>query len=334
MAAIAAAGHDTHGEAPSSMGQGGLRREHVVEIQRARMLAAMVEIASERGVANVTVTDVVQRAGVSRRTFYDIFEDCEDCLQIAFNNGVKRTSEGMEAAYRGPGRWAERVRRALAAALSFFDADLPLARFLIVESLGTRAGVECRARALNSLVEVMSDGHGESKPGMLDTTLTAEGAIGAVLGVIHGRLNESQPGPLIELLNPLMCMLVLPYMGTAAARRELERETPHPNTQGRHTPTTGLANPLKELRMRLTYRTLRALQAIAMSPGSSNRLIGDASGITDQGQVSKLLCRLEKLGLIENTGTGATRGEPNAWALTQHGKEIHQALTTQTTTHT
>jgi AcrR family transcriptional regulator/DNA-binding MarR family transcriptional regulator len=311
------------------MGQGGLRREHVADIQRVRMLAAMVEVAAERGAANVTVADVVQRAGVSRRTFYDIFEDCEACLRVAFDNGVKRMREDMVAAYRGPGRWTERVRRALAVALSFFDADLPLARFLIVESLGTRAGVECRARALNRLVGVMSAGHAESKPGMLDTALTAEGAIGAVLGVIHGRLSEPQPRPLIELLNPLMCMLVLPYMGTAAARRELERELPHPSTRGR-TPT-GPANPLKELGMRLTYRTMRALQAVATSPGSSNRLIGDASGIADQGQVSKLLGRLEKIGLVENTGRGATRGEPNAWALTQRGEEVHQALATRAT---
>jgi AcrR family transcriptional regulator len=307
--------------------QDGLQREHVADIQRARMLAAMVEVAAERGVASVTVTDVVQRAGVSRRTFYDIFEDCEACLQAAFDNGVKRIREDMIAAYHRPGRWTERVRRALVAALSFFDSDLPLARFLVVESLGTRECVECRAQALNRLVEVLSADHVDSKPGMLDTTLTAEGAIGAVLGVIQARLSEPQPSPLIELLNPLMSMLVLPYMGTAAARRELERELPHPDTSGHTAP--GSANPLKELRMRLTYRTIRALQAVATSPGSSNRLIGDASGIADQGQISKLLGRHEKLGLIENAGRDKTRGEPNAWALTRRGEEVHQALATQ-----
>jgi AcrR family transcriptional regulator/DNA-binding MarR family transcriptional regulator len=330
MAARAAI-HSTHDDVPPSMGRNDLQREQVADIQRARMLAAFVEVAAECGGANVTVADVVQRAGVSRRTFYDIFEDCEACLRAAFENAVKRMSEDMAAAYLRPGRWRERVRRALAAALSFLDANPSLARFLLVESQGTRAGVECRARALNRLVGVMSTDHAEStKPGMLDTTLMAEGAIGAMLGVIHGRLSEPRPGPLIELLNPLMCMLVLPYQGTAAARRELQREVPRQDGPGQAAAAS--VNPLKELRMRLTYRTIRALQAIATSPGSSNRLIGNASGITDQGQVSKLLGRLERLGLIENAASGATtRGEPNAWSLTQRGEDVHQALTTQAT---
>ncbi len=51
----------------------------------------------------------------------------------------------------------------------------------------------------------------------------------------------------------------------------------------------------------------------------------------DQGQISKLLGRLEHLGLIENTGMGALRGEPNAWRLTHRGSEIELAIHRQAT---
>ena len=46
-----------------------------------------------------------------------------------------------------------------------------------------------------------------------------------------------------------------------------------------------------------------------------------AARVSDQGQISKLLARLEGLGLLENTG-GHTQGVPNAWRLTPRGEEI------------
>lgn len=83
--------------------------------------------------------------------------------------------------------------------------------------------------------------------------------------------------------------------------------------------------------MRLTYRTMRVLQAVAATPGGSNRHIADGSGITDQGQISKLLARLHGLRLIENTGLPATRGTPNSWVLTNRGWEVQAALARNTT---
>lgn len=62
---------------------------------------------------------------------------------------------------------------------------------------------------------------------------------------------------------------------------------------------------------------------------ASNREVADAAGVHDQGQISKLLARLERLGLLHNNGDGQPRGEPNAWALTNRGKEIAGATETQ-----
>ena len=90
-------------------------------------------------------------------------------------------------------------------------------------------------------------------------------------------------------------------------------------------PTGSLATPVD---FRLTVRTHMVLTAIAelSEQGSdpSNRQISDAAGIRDQGQISKLLARLESHGLLHNTG-GQTLGIPNAWQLTAHGQEIARA---------
>src|SRR5450756_132950 len=88
-------------------------REQVSEIQRARMLAAMVEVAAERGAANVTVAHVVARSGVSRRTFYELFSGREDCFLAAFDDGVARVGREVVPAYEQPGRWREKVRTGL-----------------------------------------------------------------------------------------------------------------------------------------------------------------------------------------------------------------------------
>src|SRR4029077_7856168 len=165
--------------------------------------------------------------------------------------------------------------------------------------------------------------------------LTAEGTVGAVLAVIHARLLEEHPlhlgrqGSLSGLLNPLTGMIVLPYLGQAASQQELSK--PVVETR-RAKPGLGVRpDPLCDLDMRLTYRTVRVLMAIATHPGASNRQIARTAGVEDQGQISKLLSRLSHLGLIENTGPGHAHGEPNAWTLTHKGHEIQQALTTQAT---
>jgi hypothetical protein len=38
------------------------------------------------------------------------------------------------------------------------------------------------------------------------------------------------------------------------------------------------------------------------------------------------MTRLDKLGLVQNTGVGSAKGAPNAWTLTHRGHEVEQAL--------
>src|SRR6185437_12902403 len=92
------------GGADLTVGEG-----HVLDIQRARILAAMVEECAERGVANVSVAHVVGRAGVSRRTFYEIFSDGEDCFLGAFDEGIARASRYVLDSHDPSAGWAERV---------------------------------------------------------------------------------------------------------------------------------------------------------------------------------------------------------------------------------
>jgi AcrR family transcriptional regulator/DNA-binding MarR family transcriptional regulator len=331
-------------------------RSGVAEIQRVRMLAALAEVARERGISGVTVAHVVARSGVSRRTFYELFEDREDCFHAAFELAVGRAAERVVPAYRSASGWREQMRAGVGALLEFLEDEPDLGALCVVEALGAGPrALEDRARVVGVLVDAVHEGRAHAPSRARPTRLTAEGVVGAVLAVLHARLatGYGAPGPgrapvadgfrlareardgsadaengsrqrIGSLLGPLMGMIVLPYLGAAAAAPEAARPAP-----ARRRAAHAGGDPLRDLRMRLTYRTVRVVLALASHPGASNREVADAAGVRDQGQISKLLARLEHLRLIENRGTGASRGEPNAWCLTRKGGEIAQTLRQQ-----
>ncbi len=306
---------------------GGSGRERLSEIQRTRVLAAMVDVAAERGVGNVTVAHVVARSGVSRRTFYELFEDREDCLLAACEDALERIASVVLPAYEAPSRWREKLRAGLAALLQFLEFDRGRGCLVIVGTPGAGPVVlDRRRRVLAQVIAIVDEGRAETRQGEGPPPLTAEGIVGGALSLIHARMVENGNAPLIELLGPLMSMLVLPYLGPAAARRELAQAAPPARNGAKSAP----GDPLRDLDMRLTYRTIRVLLAVGELGGRgsdpSNRQIGDAAGIRDQGQISKLLSRLEHLGLIRNSGEHHVKGEPNAWTLTTRGAEVREAL--------
>jgi AcrR family transcriptional regulator len=300
----------------------GAIRAQLGELQRARILRGALEVSCERGAGTVTVAHMVERSGVSRRTFYEQFSDREDCLLAVFEHTLAAATERVAGAYEGKS-WRERVRGALIALLAFLDEQPLTGRFLVSESLacGPRT-LARRGEVLARLTRAIDEGRSEAK-GAAIPPLTAEGLAGGAISVIQSRIVEPGHAPLVRLTNELMSMLVLPYLGAGAARREMDRPLPKPVKPTAESQTDGLgADAFKAAGMRLTYRTVRVLVAVAEHPDGSNRLIGESAGITDQGQISKLLSRLERKGLIENTRRYPGKGAPNSWALTDTGRQV------------
>jgi AcrR family transcriptional regulator len=302
------------------------------------MLSAAVRVVSEYGYQKMSVARIAGGARVSRRTFYDVFEDREDCFLAIFEDALERAGARVSGAYESSGaggdKWCERVRNALTALLVFFDEEPRVASLLVVDALAAGPRVlERRAEVLQGLSARLHRDGSRAQSASKVSPLTGEGVVGAVFSVIHTRISQKDPAATLGLLNPLMGMIVLPYLGQAAVQAELERPTP----KGARSAKSGTrsinrgsvdSDPLEGLPMRITYRTLRVLGAIADHPGASNRTVGEAADTFDQGQISKLLARLEKLGLIENTSGNDHKptGEPNAWQLTQRGGEIERAM--------
>ncbi|MGH2878030.1 MAG: TetR/AcrR family transcriptional regulator [Solirubrobacteraceae bacterium] len=306
----------------------GVVREQLADLQRARIVSATFDVVAQRGAGSVTVAHVVERSGVSRRTFYENFDDREDCLLASFERAVTLASDRVIPAYEVEKGWREQIRAGLVAFLAFCDEQPSVAQMLVCESQASGPRVaRRRTDILARLTRIVDQGRNEGKAENV-SPLAAEGTIGGVLAVIQARLTDAKRKPLVTLTNELASMIVLTYFGAPAARRELKRATPKRSSEAIE--RTMLGDPFKEAGMRLTYRTVRVLMAIAELGGRdtspSNRLIADTAEIADQGQISKLLGRLQRAGMLTNTGLGAGTGAPNAWTLTDRGWQVTDSI--------
>jgi len=290
------------------------------------MLAAALEAVEEVGYGRMTVAQVISRAKVSRKTFYDVFADREDCFLAALEQAVSQVGKLVRAAYEREDGWRDGLRAGLGELLVFLDEEPALAKLCLVEALGAGPRVlERRARLLEELAEIVDRGRFVSSAVREPPEVAAEGVVGAVLAVLHTRALEEGPEPFCSLLGSLMNIVVLPYLGARAASRELCRPAPEPRDHDARPVLSRTRDPMAGLSMRLTYRTVRVLVVVGEHPGASNREIAERSGVADQGQISKLLARLARLELVENTGDGQERGGSNAWQLTQRGARVERA---------
>ena len=87
----------------------------------------MIEVVSERGYPETRVVDVIGVAGVSRKTFYELFDSKEDCFLAAYDvllgNLLSDTAEGFETKQGAP--WAERVAAGLGGQRAALQRDPP-----------------------------------------------------------------------------------------------------------------------------------------------------------------------------------------------------------------
>jgi AcrR family transcriptional regulator len=190
-------------------------------IQRERLLIAMLNAVAELGYLETNVQDVIDRAGVSRPTFYEHFSNKEDCFLSAFDTSADRLQAKVEAAVRKGGDvWRNRVRFGLEAVLKFAIQEPDTARTLVVEARAASAtAVRRRVELLDEFARCL-DGQAQellSEPPR-QTPVTASGIIGGVESLLYSRLCKQEYDQLEALLPSLMYFVVLPYEGHEAAR--------------------------------------------------------------------------------------------------------------------
>lgn len=152
--------------------------------QRRRMLAAMGGALAEQGYARLTVDEVLKRAGVSRRTFYEQFDGKDECLYAAYDDAERRAWVAAAEAVAGAPAddWPGRVHAALAGLLGFVAAEPDAAHLFTLEAraAGPEMGVR-HAAALDRIAMTLRAGNGENElPGTTERMLV--GNVVALVG--------------------------------------------------------------------------------------------------------------------------------------------------------
>jgi AcrR family transcriptional regulator len=194
-------------------GRHGLPREAVVASQRERLIDAMAHVVAEKGYAATTVADVVERAGVSRRTFYEQFADKEACFLAAYDAGLaavlERIGGAVEAAAGAGAGWRDRARTGVEAFLALLASEPAFAQALQVEILTAGpAALDRRAGMLAMFAGIWRNVHEYARaeepalPALPDDVFTILSA--GLEELIRDCIRRRGPAALPELADPIL----------------------------------------------------------------------------------------------------------------------------------
>jgi AcrR family transcriptional regulator len=203
---------------PLPGGHHGLSREQIVDSQRERLLSAMVEEAAGRGYRATTITEMVKRASVSTRDFYELFDGKEGCFLAAFDVVRDHVEDVLMDAAAAEDDWPRQVIAALRAALDFFAGEPDLARFCLVESVSATPKIAVRFReAVLDCVPPLARGRDElADPDSL-LPETEDAIAGGMVSLATRSILAGETEKLPELLPDFVDFALTPYLGADRA---------------------------------------------------------------------------------------------------------------------
>jgi AcrR family transcriptional regulator len=196
----------------------------VIAVQRERLLAATLRATAELGYREFSVKDVIDRAGVSRPTFYEHFANKEDCFVAALDAAALRLRKRLDAvAGEEVASWRDRLRLELEELLLFIAEEPDAAITLVVDARAACTEAQLRRdelldRFAACIDEQVRDGLPELSP---PAAISAAGIVGGIEAVLYSRLQRGDCEDLRSLLPSLMYFAVLPYEGHEAANEEM-----------------------------------------------------------------------------------------------------------------
>lgn len=225
-------GRRTQGQrAPRRLGQipggrHGLAPEEVAASQRSRILGGMATAVAERGYEATSIADVIARAGVSRKTFYQQFAGKDECFAAACGQEIERLVEVTLSAFEGEGPpWTRRLRGALTALCAALAANPAAARLCFVEALDAGAATAARRReALRGLLPVFEAAPTDALADDAFAESLRMGRIGDLAEMLQHEIAAGAGATLPRLVPQLTYLMALPFLGPERAARELEGE--------------------------------------------------------------------------------------------------------------
>jgi AcrR family transcriptional regulator len=193
--------HEPEGAVPRKLppGRHGLPRQFVLHNQRGRLVEAAMHVFGTRSFGEARVADVLERAAISRKTFYEQFADKEACFMAAYEAAAVRARDAIRTASRDQDGWESSVRSGIEGLLGFLAAEPELARLLVVEVNGAGpTALRRRTEAVRQFAAMLA------QTGDADAPLGAQVAVGGIWEVVHALVLEDRTVELTELVPGLV----------------------------------------------------------------------------------------------------------------------------------
>jgi len=187
-----------------------LPREFVLSHKRLRILGAVAELSAEQGYEAMTVSDIVARAGVARKTLYESYGGKEEVFLAAVDAAFDAAREAAEdACGGGEWEWRERVSAALAALLDYLSEHPAEAHMLILEAPAATSASAARYRtAVERFTALLT----EVTPAAEDPAgAIEEGIVGGVAWILNRRLRYEKDGEMRDLTADLCAFVLAPW---------------------------------------------------------------------------------------------------------------------------
>ncbi len=182
-----------------------LTREQVATNQRTRLLEGMIDAIGEKGYSATTVSDVIRRAGVSRKAFYEHFANKEECFLATYDSIAAVGQRGVATAFRRAEGLPDIVQAALGEVFELAIARPEALRVLMVEiGAAGPAGIERREQLVVRYEDLVRENLGlVAGPGPIPNPIL-RGVLGGILHVIYTHLRRGERKQLRKRLPDLV----------------------------------------------------------------------------------------------------------------------------------
>ncbi len=196
----------------------------VIAQQRERLLSAAINATASFGLADLTVRDLIEGAGVSRRTFYQLFNSKLECVIAAHRQALERFVNLMIGACSAESAWPDGVAAAVNAGLEFAARSPSEARLLLLschtvsEPMLRDAAQEAQER----FAAMLRVGRKLCPDARALPELTEPALVGAVSAIVGAHLCTRDVEGLRRLAPEITQIILAPYVGRSEAQRATE----------------------------------------------------------------------------------------------------------------
>jgi AcrR family transcriptional regulator len=222
--------------------------EEVAADQRERLYEAMIKAVNERGFVATTISDLVAGAGVSRRSFYEHFENKEECLLATYDALIGRLTARIVEAYDPEDEWTNQIE-AFVRALFDASSDRPDAARLVSVEMGAAGpvGIERWARDAELLSAFVTNIFAQAPGEGSVPAPVARAIVGALRTILYSRVRRERSSRSLKAelqkLTPDVVTWIVGFYPTPPQIPDRPKARRHGHLQGGRAPGTLSPSP-------------------------------------------------------------------------------------------